>query len=45
VTSITNNVPDTSGIWPISHSCGVDHQMTSGLLEEEVILKQEIFSY
>jgi len=32
--------PDAPAIGPVSHGPGVDHQLTSGLLEEEMILKQ-----
>jgi len=37
-------VPDTSAIGPVTDSIGVDHQMSSGLLEEEVVL-DELFLF
>jgi len=38
------SIPDASRVRPITNCSRVDHQMSSGLLEEEVILKKETIS-
>ena len=36
---MSRNPPDATAVGPVTHSVGVDHEVTLGLLEEEVVLK------